>query len=56
MAQALTAWARDQHLTEGRLTVLAIDPPLDGPAHLARGGHGEPEMLSLAFGDIRLTE
>jgi hypothetical protein len=56
MVQALTAWARGHHLTEGRLIVLAIDPPSGGPALAGRAGHEGPEMAGFAFSTIRLTE
>jgi hypothetical protein len=55
MVQALTAWARAVHLTEGKLTVLAVDMPLDDPWAQARPAPGGPEALSLAFAAIRLT-
>ena len=36
LVQALTAWARGYHLTDGQLTLLAIDPPDSGPASQSR--------------------
>ena len=56
MVQDLTAWARVQHLTEGQLTVLAIDRPSDRSPALDGANHEGPDMLSLAFTTIRLTE
>ena len=55
MVQALTAWASDHDLTDGQLTVLAIDPPLGGSCFLVPADHDRPQMLSLAFSTIRLT-
>ena len=56
MVQALTNWARSHHLTEGQLTVLAIDPPFDGPCLPAPADPGGPEVAGFAFSTIRLTE
>ena len=56
MVQALTTWARDHDLTEGQLTVLAVDPPSSGSCLLAPVDHDRPQMLSFAFSTIRLTE
>jgi hypothetical protein len=58
MVQALTTWARRQHLTDGQLTVLAIDPPSSGSCLLVPADHDRPETvaLALAFSTIRLTE
>jgi hypothetical protein len=58
MVQALTTWARRQHLTDGELTVLTIDPPSSGSCFLVPADHDRPETvaLALAFSTIRLTE
>jgi hypothetical protein len=56
MVQALTRWARNRHLTDGHLTVLAIDPPSGRAAPPAGAGDEEPEPLSLAFSTIQLNE
>jgi hypothetical protein len=56
MVQALTAWARVHHVTEGQLTVLAIDRPSERNPPPDSTSHEDPEMLSLAFSTIRLTE
>jgi hypothetical protein len=58
MVQALTTWARGQHLTDGELTVLTIDPPSSGSCLLVPADHDRPETvaLALAFSTIRLTE
>jgi len=56
MVQNLTTWARGHHLTDGQLTVLAIDPPFTGSCLLAPADHDRPEMRGFAFSTIRLTE
>jgi hypothetical protein len=56
LVRALTAWARDHDLTDGQLTVLAIDPPLSGSCLLAPADHDRPEMQGFVFSTIRLTE
>jgi hypothetical protein len=56
MVQALTTWAHHQHLTEGQLTVLAIDPPSSGSCLLVPADRDRPETAALAFSTIRLTE
>jgi hypothetical protein len=38
MVHAMTTWAREHQLTEGDLTVLAIDPPSSG-YRLGRRSH-----------------
>ena len=55
LVQALTAWARGYHLTDGQLTLLAIDPPDSGPCLPVPADHDRPEMLGFAFSTIRLT-
>jgi hypothetical protein len=45
--QAMASWARAQHLTDGDLTVLTIDPP-PGPdylGHQPRCGHSQTSGL-----------
>ncbi|MGH3258666.1 MAG: hypothetical protein ACRDOU_25265 [Streptosporangiaceae bacterium] len=56
MVQDLTAWARVHHVTEGQLTVLAIDRPSDRSLSPDGTDHEGPDMLSLAFSTIRLAE
>jgi hypothetical protein len=55
MVQALAAWARRCDLTDGQLTVLAIDQFFSvtrpGPA-----GRDRPPIQGFAFGTIRLAE
>jgi hypothetical protein len=56
MVQALTTWAHGHHLTEGQLTVLAIDPPYSGSYLPVTADPDRPEMQGFAFTTIRFTE
>ena len=57
--EALRAWAGEQDLAEGRLTVLAIEPAAGGrmpgqPGQPGQGGGGQPELRGFAFSTIPL--
>ncbi len=54
MVQALTAWARAHGLTDGELTVLAVDPPPAGIPPALRAIQEEPDSHALAFSTMRL--
>jgi len=56
LVRVLTAWARDHDLTEGELTVLAIDPPLSDSCRLAPADPDRLGMRGFVFSTIRLTE
>jgi hypothetical protein len=56
LVQALTTWARGYHLTDGQLTLLAIDPPVNGSCPRDPADHDRPQMRGFAFSIIRLTE
>lgn len=51
MVAAMTAWAREQHLTEGDLTILTIDPPPyashPGQQPCSRGGRRSGLVFSI---------
>jgi hypothetical protein len=49
MVTALAAWARDHDLTDGDLTILAIEPARPGQAGL------QPQTSGLAFSTIHLS-
>jgi hypothetical protein len=55
LVQILTAWARDSGLTEGQVTILAVDPAAErrrhGPGGLPR--HVEP---GFAFSTIKIPQ
>lgn len=55
MVQALAAWAYAHDLTDGQLTVLAIDPPPAGPCPGARVGLRERAGHGFAFSTIELA-
>jgi len=54
MVQALTAWARAHGLTDGDLTVLAVDPPPAGIPPALRAIQEELDSHALAFSTMRL--
>jgi hypothetical protein len=37
MVTTMTTWAREHGVTDGELTILAIEPPTTGPAALTSG-------------------
>jgi hypothetical protein len=51
LVQALTAWARDSKLTDGQLTVLAVDPATERRRY-EFGGAAEAVGPSFAFSTI----
>jgi hypothetical protein len=50
VVRALTSWARDQNLTSGQVTVLAVDPATRQPASVAT-----EDLTGFAFSTIPLT-
>jgi hypothetical protein len=55
--EALRAWAGDQGLADGQLTILAIEPAAGGRlpgAAVQSAGPGEPELRGFAFSTIPL--
>jgi hypothetical protein len=48
LVQIMSDWAREGHLTQGRLTVLAIEPAVRGH----RQGPGSPASRGFAFTSI----
>jgi len=56
LVRVLTAWARDHDLTEGQLTVLAIDPPSSDSCRLGPDDLDPPQVQGFVFCTIPLTE
>ncbi len=54
MIAAITSWARDHDLTEGDLTILAIDPPPGAATPGQPPRHGTAQAPGLAFSTIPL--
>jgi len=54
MVHAMTTWAREQHLTEGNLTILTIDPPPAAGQSGQQPHHGAAQTCGLVFSTIRL--
>ena len=54
MIAAITRWARDHDLTEGDLTILAIDPPPGANTPGQPPRHGTAQAPGLAFSTIPL--
>jgi hypothetical protein len=54
MIAAITRWARDHDLTEGDLTILAIDPPSGASTPGQPPRHGTAQAPGLAFSTIPL--
>lgn len=55
---ALRAWAGEQGLADGQLTILAIEPAAGGrlpDQAVQAGGPGEPELQGFAFSTIPLS-
>ncbi len=55
LVQALTAWARDSKLTDGELTVLAVDPATERRRYES-GGATETAGPSFAFSTISIPQ
>jgi hypothetical protein len=57
--EALRAWAGEQDLADGQLTILAIEPAAGGripdrPGQPGQPGPGQPELRGFAFSTIPL--
>jgi hypothetical protein len=55
LVQILTAWARDTSLTEGELTVLAVDPAAERRRH-GHGGMPRHVEAGFAFSTIQISQ
>ncbi len=54
--ETLRAWAGEQGLADGQLTILAIEPAAGGriPDRAGQSGPGQPELRGFAFSTIPL--